>query len=108
MEISIEILILVSSVLVIILGGFVVLYRKMGELEVSTAVLTSRIENMLDIVTEDKKAGDDREKRLTVVESIVEHTADKVCELEGTVKGIDKRLTSVELEHYSYMNKHVN
>jgi len=108
MEISVDILVLVCATLSIILGGFVVLYRKMSEMEVATATLTERIGNMLEIVTEDKKGGEDREKRLTVVENIVEHTVEKVCEIDGAVKGIDKRLTAVELEHYSTMGKHLN
>ncbi len=108
MEVSIEIIILLASTLSIILGGFVALYLKMSEMEVATATLTERIGHMLEVIAEDKKCGEDREKRLTIVEHITEHITDKVEEIDGAVKNIDKRLTSVELEHYSGINKHLN
>lgn len=106
MEINVEIIVLIFSTLSLILGGFVVLYRKISELEINTATLTERIGNMLEIITEDKRGGENREKRLTIVEHITENLTEETTDLEETTKSMDKRLTAVELEHYSYMNAH--
>ena len=85
MEINLEILILVFSTLSIILGGFVVLYRKLSELQVDTAKLRVYVENAFEKIDDIEK---DHEKLQEKHETIV------------------KRLTAIELEHYNFMAKH--
>lgn len=85
MEINLEILILVFSTLSIILGGFVVLYRKLSELQVDTAKLSVYVENAFKKIDE------------------IEEDHEKMQEKHET---IDKRLTAIELEHYNFTAKH--
>jgi uncharacterized membrane protein len=69
MDISIEVIILVFSTLSIILTGFVALYRKLSAIQVSIAKITVITDTACSKVDEMDKKQDDHEKRLTTIEA---------------------------------------